>query len=87
MITESAIGGGVIAFVLAAYKILNVKIDKKVNIEWCEKLEKINCTRMTKGDEKFEKIMDTLQKHSVSLGEIVVEMKNLSKTINLRRDK
>lgn len=82
MLLEGSIGGGLFVLLLSGYKILSLRISSKVDREWCEKIEHITCSRMAKGDEKFEKIMDVLQKQAVEIGIIITEIKNTNKKID-----
>ena len=81
MYAEGALGGGLLALILAGYKILSKKIDNKVDLSWCNKMEHRTCTRIAKGEEKFEKIVEIMQDQAVSLGKLFVEIKNIDKEL------
>lgn len=78
MVGEIGAGiGGVagISAIALVLRFLNAKIDKKQDKTLCENIAKNFAEGLHRGEEKFDKIMDTLGEIQVATGKIEQELK------------
>ena len=75
-VASGAVAG--VGGVAIMFKFLNAKIDKKQDKTLCENIAKNFAESLHKGEERFDKIMDTLGEIQVSNGKIEQELKHLN---------
>ena len=82
MVNEIGAGIGGAALTLggavAMFRFLNAKIEKKQDKSLCENIAKNFAESLHKGEEKFDKIMNTLGEIKVSNGKIEEHLKHLN---------
>ena len=81
MVNEIGAGIGGIAGlggVMLIFRFLNAKIDKKQDKTLCENIAKNFAESLHKGEERFDKIIDTLGEIQVSNGKIEEHLKHLN---------